>query len=52
LDVLIGEKKVMARYDESEFVEHKHEGLLVFLSFIGGSLLGYFVMHHFAFFGI
>jgi hypothetical protein len=42
----------MARYDESEFVEHKHDGLLIFLCFLGSSLVGYFVMNHFAFFGI
>jgi hypothetical protein len=42
----------MTHIKESEFVEHKHDGALVFLCFLGGSILGYFVMNHFAFFGI
>jgi hypothetical protein len=48
---LKGEKS-LARMDETEFHEHKHDGFLVFLCFFGGSLVGYFVMHHFALFGI
>jgi hypothetical protein len=37
---------------DSEFSEHKHDGLMVFACFLGSSLAGYALMHYLAFLGI
>lgn len=34
------------------FEEHKHDGILVLLCFLGGAVAGYVLMNHYAFFGI
>jgi len=37
---------------ENEFHEHKHEGLLIFLCFLGSSLAGYAITHYIGLLGI
>ncbi|MGD6932827.1 MAG: hypothetical protein ACQCN5_01305 [Candidatus Bathyarchaeia archaeon] len=41
----------MVRVEEDEFVEHKYDGFLIFLCFLGSSLVGYVIMNHLALLG-
>jgi hypothetical protein len=40
----------MDNYDS--FKDHKHDGLLIFICFLGSALAGYLIMNHFALLGI
>jgi hypothetical protein len=40
----------MRKYEQAE--EHKHDGILVFVCFLGGATAGYILMNHYALFGI
>jgi hypothetical protein len=42
----------MNDYDENGYHEHKHDGFLVFVCFLGSALAGYFIMNYLAFLGI
>jgi hypothetical protein len=42
----------MGRIEESEFHEHKHDGVITFACFLGSALVGYFIMNYLAVLGI
>jgi len=37
--------------ENDEIGEHKHDGVLIFLSFLGSAMAGYILMNHYALFG-